>query len=336
LAGGTIEAGQTAATFNLVTTLNDRVLEEQETGFIRIEASAGGKPVYLGRNGVYSLGQDVELMLEDRVLGDLKSPSNGAREISGNVAFGKEILLEATTTALISKNMADATSKTLIESANKAAQKMLVSINLGVIGLELTTDMNSISQSLPESTKQHEKAKALAKFEVNFLVAATEYAYSIGSAAFFAGFVEGLVLSGVIAPILVPAVLATGAFVAWKVIEPVIRQQLEKEAVENYKLLAPELTPMSKIPGIDGPNTYAGTSANEEYKVDTANDALIESSNGGYDLVISSASFTLPKNVEALVLEGAAADGIGNSGNNSLTGNGLSNTLFGKGVLITT
>ncbi|MBC7437025.1 MAG: putative Ig domain-containing protein, partial [Bdellovibrionales bacterium] len=79
-------------------------------------------------------------------------------------------------------------------------------------------------------------------------------------------------------------------------------------------------------------NTMTGTSANNNYNVDNPGDSIIEAANGGYDKVTGSVSYTLPTEVEELVLVGPLAlDATGNAGDNVLRGNDLGNIFRGGG-----
>ena len=62
----------------------------------------------------------------------------------------------------------------------------------------------------------------------------------------------------------------------------------------------------------------------------TPRTGIVENESGGTDTVESAFSYTLPDNLEKLVLTGSAAvDGNGNSLNNELIGNGEANRLDG-------
>jgi serralysin len=74
--------------------------------------------------------------------------------------------------------------------------------------------------------------------------------------------------------------------------------------------------------GAGGADTMIGGAGNDTYFVDNTGDVITENPNEGTDAVFSSVSYTLPANVEALVLQGA--------GNLSGTGNTLTNSLFGN------
>ena len=77
-------------------------------------------------------------------------------------------------------------------------------------------------------------------------------------------------------------------------------------------------------------NTQTGTSGNDTYTVDNGSDQIIESANGGIDLVNSSASYALPNNVENLTLTGILnINAYGNEGVNVITGNAGDNVLDG-------
>ena len=69
---------------------------------------------------------------------------------------------------------------------------------------------------------------------------------------------------------------------------------------------------------------------NDLYLVTSALDRIAEGQLGGIDTVRASSSYTLPDNVENLILEGGAVNGIGNTGNNILRGNAANNTFDGR------
>jgi VCBS repeat-containing protein len=77
-----------------------------------------------------------------------------------------------------------------------------------------------------------------------------------------------------------------------------------------------------------GPNTLEGLDGDDLYYVNNASDRVIEEADGGFDSVMTSVSYTLPDNVEALYVNGSALTGTGNSGANTLVTVGA-NTLIG-------
>jgi Ca2+-binding RTX toxin-like protein len=79
-----------------------------------------------------------------------------------------------------------------------------------------------------------------------------------------------------------------------------------------------------------GPNTLIGLGGDDLYYVNNVADIVIESPNQGFDSVMTSLSYTLPANVEALYLTGSGLTGTGNSGANTLVTIGA-NTLVGLG-----
>jgi hypothetical protein len=91
--------------------------------------------------------------------------------------------------------------------------------------------------------------------------------------------------------------------------------------------------------GTSGPDTLAGTSGadamtglagNDTYTVNNAGDLVIEALNQGTDTVQAAISYTLPNNVENLLLTGTGnLNGTGNGLNNQITGNSGNNTLNG-------
>jgi Ca2+-binding RTX toxin-like protein len=81
---------------------------------------------------------------------------------------------------------------------------------------------------------------------------------------------------------------------------------------------------------VDNNAILKGGKGNDTYIVDSSGDKVVENLNeGDDDTVKSSISYTLPKNVENLVLTGQAVNGSGNELNNKITGNALNNTLNG-------
>ena len=79
-----------------------------------------------------------------------------------------------------------------------------------------------------------------------------------------------------------------------------------------------------------GPNTLVGLGGDDLYYVNNAADVVVEAPNQGFDSVMTSLSYTLPANVEALYLTGSGLTGTGNSGANTLVTIGA-NTLVGLG-----
>lgn len=80
-----------------------------------------------------------------------------------------------------------------------------------------------------------------------------------------------------------------------------------------------------------GTDTMAGGAGDDTYVVERATDAVQETSNAGTDTVLSSASYTLPTNVENLILTGTGAiNGTGNTLGNVLQGNSAANVLEGR------
>jgi Ca2+-binding RTX toxin-like protein len=80
-----------------------------------------------------------------------------------------------------------------------------------------------------------------------------------------------------------------------------------------------------------GNDTMAGGAGNDTYARNATGDVVTEGLNAGIDTVQSSVTYTLPLNVEKLVLTGAGAiNGTGNALNNTLTGNSGNNVLNGS------
>jgi hypothetical protein len=81
----------------------------------------------------------------------------------------------------------------------------------------------------------------------------------------------------------------------------------------------------------DGASTvFSRGIGNDRYTITSALDRIAESVGGGIDTAVSSINYTLPDNVENLVLTGAAVNALGNAGNNVLRGTAANNVLDGK------
>ncbi|WP_013320741.1 PQQ-dependent sugar dehydrogenase [Gloeothece verrucosa] len=84
------------------------------------------------------------------------------------------------------------------------------------------------------------------------------------------------------------------------------------------------------INGKAGADTLTGGEGNDSYVVDNAGDQVIETLNQGTDTVQTSMNYTLPENVEYLILTGTdSVTGTGNVLNNTLWGNTGNNSLYG-------
>ena len=85
-----------------------------------------------------------------------------------------------------------------------------------------------------------------------------------------------------------------------------------------------------KLTGGTENDTLAGGAGDDSYVVEDSGDVIIEALGEGDELVSSTATFTLPDNVERLTLTGAAAiNGTGNVLANVITGNTGDNILSG-------
>ena len=77
-------------------------------------------------------------------------------------------------------------------------------------------------------------------------------------------------------------------------------------------------------------NVFSYGIGDDIYTVNNSTDLIVESANGGIDLVVASVSYTLPAEVENLTLTGSAdINGTGNNLANILTGNAGNNLLNG-------
>jgi len=85
------------------------------------------------------------------------------------------------------------------------------------------------------------------------------------------------------------------------------------------------------LDGGAGNDSMFGGQGNDSYRVDSANDVVTETAGGGYDIVVATADYTLPANVEALYMNGSGLTGTGSAGADTLHSIGGANTLVGLG-----
>ncbi|RYJ04466.1 MAG: calcium-binding protein, partial [Acetobacteraceae bacterium] len=88
-----------------------------------------------------------------------------------------------------------------------------------------------------------------------------------------------------------------------------------------------------RLDGGVGADFMLGGLGNDTYIVSSSNENVFEAANAGTDTVVTSVSFTLPNDVEALILVsgGGPMAGTGNALGNVITGNEAGNTLDGQG-----
>jgi Ca2+-binding RTX toxin-like protein len=87
----------------------------------------------------------------------------------------------------------------------------------------------------------------------------------------------------------------------------------------------------NRLDGRGGSDILVGQGGNDVYTVDTATDRITESADGGTDRVEAFVSFTLPDNVEDLVIfdTQVALNATGNALDNFIGGNNLDNVVNG-------
>ncbi|HEV2747768.1 MAG TPA: pre-peptidase C-terminal domain-containing protein [Allosphingosinicella sp.] len=83
--------------------------------------------------------------------------------------------------------------------------------------------------------------------------------------------------------------------------------------------------------GGGGADRMAGGGGGDTYVVDDVGDRVIEAANAGLDTVRSFRSLALAANIENLTLLGSAANGVGNTLANRITGSAAANVLNGGG-----
>ncbi len=129
--------------------------------------------------------------------------------------------------------------------------------------------------------------------------------------------------------------LVVGSFIAHNI--ATIGDDVLLGTIHNNKLLG--LAGNDTLLGLDGNDTLDGGTGcdlmkggdgDDTYIVDNAGDLIFGTEAGGIDTVKSSVGYTLPRNVENLILTGSKSiNGTGNSSNNALTGNLGNNKLSG-------
>ena len=83
--------------------------------------------------------------------------------------------------------------------------------------------------------------------------------------------------------------------------------------------------------GGNGNDLLIGGLGDDTYFVDSNSDSVHENFNEGTDLIITSVSYTLPSNIEKIILTGSLdIDAYGNGLNNTLKGNSGKNLIDGK------
>jgi len=97
----------------------------------------------------------------------------------------------------------------------------------------------------------------------------------------------------------------------------------------NNKIIGNSAT--NFIDGRAGADTMQGMGGDDVYFVDNSHDQVIEAANQGTDWVQSSISYTLPANVEMLILTSDNTAGHGNNASNELLTYGANTTLDGGG-----
>ena len=124
-----------------------------------------------------------------------------------------------------------------------------------------------------------------------------------------------------------------------KLVQVVLTDDTVSESTEGFSLdlfsavnaTIPQRLTSATILDNDGAGSlYSYGRSNDLYTVSSALDRIAESPGGGIDTVRAAINYTLPDNVENLVLTGGAVNGIGNAGNNIFVGNAANNTFDGK------
>jgi Ca2+-binding RTX toxin-like protein len=86
------------------------------------------------------------------------------------------------------------------------------------------------------------------------------------------------------------------------------------------------------LDGGGGIDHLAGGGGNDSYFVDSSFDEIVEDPGDGNDVVYAGVSYALTANLETLLLSGAAVQGIGNGGVNTIIGTAGANSIDGGGA----
>jgi hypothetical protein len=123
-----------------------------------------------------------------------------------------------------------------------------------------------------------------------------------------------------------------------KVLVAALTDDTSAEGLETFSLnlstpvnatIAQSQVSITLVDDDSGAKVFSGGIGNDQYTVTSALDRIAESPRGGTDTVRAGVSYTLPDNVERLVLTGNAANGVGNAGHNVFRGNAANNTFDG-------
>ncbi|MBV6631420.1 MAG: M10 family metallopeptidase C-terminal domain-containing protein [Alphaproteobacteria bacterium] len=82
--------------------------------------------------------------------------------------------------------------------------------------------------------------------------------------------------------------------------------------------------------GGQGSDQLDGGFGNDTYEITDDADTIIEGATGGFDTVLVNFNFTVPENIESLILTGQA-EATGSEGNNIITGSSGSDQISGRG-----
>ncbi|WP_458098004.1 glycerophosphodiester phosphodiesterase family protein [Roseomonas sp. WA12] len=85
----------------------------------------------------------------------------------------------------------------------------------------------------------------------------------------------------------------------------------------------------NRLIGGAGDDQMVGGAGDDAYDVNSAGDVVVELAGEGSDRVTASISYTLTDNVEKLIMEGTAVEGMGNALGNRILGNAQDNILSG-------
>ena len=101
-------------------------------------------------------------------------------------------------------------------------------------------------------------------------------------------------------------------------------------SLETSATIARAVARVDIVDNDNGVNVYSYGIGDDTYTLVSLTDVIVENANGGIDTVVTGLSYTLPANMENLVLTGTTArDGTGNAADNKLTGNAGPNKLKG-------
>ena len=321
-----IPAGETSFTIPILQAKDDNLdyekMQKSSVAFVAIPFGTD-ENVYFSGNGE-SNNHTTTILIEDKLRALIKEPDAEAKKANSYISQGIDILIGSFEEGLLGKESAVILGKGL-RAAGEMFKAVLSTVDFLSIYDRFDKDVQN-AEGAPDFDKRMAAAYFRACESLMQKAAETAFSLSVGIAAGAAiAFLAG---PGILAGLAVITVGAAAAVTYEEFFKPIVEQKIIN--ILNDGIPLPHLH-LSEVPFVLGQNQYQGSTKNEHYVVDNSQDSIIETKNGGYDLVTASSDFVLSTNVEALVLTSTAVKGTGNNSNNYIEGNSAKNLLSGSG-----